>query len=97
MTSWILETADDPPVVLRLMPGSAKTIGRTARADFILEAPLVSRVHCRLVADRTDQLAVEDLDSTNGIQVNGEKVSRSMLKTGDVLTVGRVAFTIRRE
>jgi pSer/pThr/pTyr-binding forkhead associated (FHA) protein len=97
MTSWILETDDDPPLVLRLLPGSAKTLGRTARADFIVDAALVSRIHCRLVADRSDQLAVEDLESTNGIQVNGQKVTHSVLRTGDVLTVGRKAFTVKRE
>lgn len=97
MTSWILESADDTPLVLRLRPGSVKTLGRTARADLIVDAALVSRIHCRLTADRSDQLVVEDLDSTNGILVNGEKTARAVLRTGDTLTVGRVAFAVKRE
>jgi pSer/pThr/pTyr-binding forkhead associated (FHA) protein len=52
--------------------GSIKTIGRTARADFIVDAALISRLHCRLTADRSDQLVVEDLGSTNGTRVNGK-------------------------
>ncbi len=93
MPGWILESTD-PALVLRLPPGAVKTIGRTARADFIVDAALVSRVHCRLVADADDQLSVEDLGSTNGTAINGERVDRSVLRTGDVLTVGRVAFTV---
>ena len=71
-----------------------KTLGRTARADFIIEAPLVSRLHCRLRAESSDQLVVEDLESTNGTLVNGKAVDRAVLKTGDLLTVGRVEFRV---
>jgi len=93
MAGWKLESTD-PAVVLRLPAGAIKTVGRTSKADFILDASLVSRVHCRLSADQPDQLIVEDLKSTNGITVNGERVERSALRTGDVLTVGRVTFTV---
>ena len=80
--------------MLRLPENTVKTVGRTARADFIVEAPLVSRIHCRLTAEASDQLVVEDLKSTNGTRVNGKAVERSVLKTGDVLTVGRVEFRV---
>ena len=88
MPGWILESTE-PPLVLRLPPSAVKTMGRTARADFIVDAPLVSRVHCRLTSDASDQLVVEDLDSTNGTRVD-----RAVLRTGDVLTVGRVEFAV---
>ena len=81
-------------MILRLPEGAVKTVGRTARADFIVEAPLVSRIHCRLTASTSDQLVVEDLKSTNGTLVNGERVDRAVLKTGDVVTVGRVEFRV---
>jgi pSer/pThr/pTyr-binding forkhead associated (FHA) protein len=96
MRGWILETADDPPITLRLAPGSVKTIGRAPAADFIVDAPLISRVHCRLTAERSDQLVVEDLGSTNGTMVNDQRTDRSVLRTGDRLRVGRVEFTIGR-
>ena len=95
MCVWILETGDEPPVTLRLSAGSVKTIGRTARADFIVDAALISRLHCRLTADRSDQLVVEDLGSTNGTLVNGKKVDRTVLRPGDRLTVGRVEFEVK--
>ena len=93
MPGWILESSE-PKIVLRLPENTVKTVGRTARADFIVEAPLVSRIHCRLTAEASDQLVVEDLKSTNGTRVNGKAVERSVLKTGDVLTVGRVEFRV---
>jgi pSer/pThr/pTyr-binding forkhead associated (FHA) protein len=93
MPGWILESTN-PALTLRLPPGVVKTIGRSARADFIVEAALVSRLHCRVTAGTDDQLTVEDLGSTNGIQVNGQRVSRATLTTGDTLTVGRVEFRV---
>ena len=94
MPGWILQSADEPPITLRVAPGSIKTIGRTARADFIVDAALISRLHCRLTADKSDQLVVEDLGSTNGTMVNGKKVDRVVLRAGDKLTVGRVEFRV---
>ena len=94
MPGWILQSADEPPITLRVAPGSIKTIGRTARADFIVDAALISRLHCRLTADKSDQLVVEDLGSTNGTMVNGKKIDRVALRAGDMLTVGRVEFKV---
>ena len=70
-----------------------KTIGRAPNADFIVDATLVSRLHCRLSAGATE-LQVEDLESTNGTFVNGERVERAALKSGDRLGVGEVEFLI---
>jgi pSer/pThr/pTyr-binding forkhead associated (FHA) protein len=94
VAGWILRSSDEPPIILRITAGSVKTIGRTARADFIVDAALISRLHCRLTADRSDQLVVEDLGSTNGTIVNGKRIDRSILKAGDRLTVGRVDFQV---
>ncbi len=94
---WMLETADnaEPPFRFRILPGNIKTIGRSTGADFIVEAPLVSRVHCRVTAGAAE-LEVADLDSTNGTFVNGERVERRTLKTGDRLGVGRVELVVQR-
>ena len=97
MAGWILQSGEEPTITLRVPPGSIKTIGRTARADFIVDAALISRLHCRLTADRSDQLVVEDLGSTNGTLVNGKKIDRVVLRTGDRLTVGRVEFEIQAD
>jgi pSer/pThr/pTyr-binding forkhead associated (FHA) protein len=98
---WVLRAAgpDDSidPLTFRLTAGSVKTMGRTPRADFILKAPLVSRVHCRLTAHSTSRLEVQDLDSTNGTYVNGHRVSRADLKPGDRLRIGRAEFAVAAE
>lgn len=95
MPGWILQTNGEKRITLRIPRGAVKTLGRTARADFIVSAALVSRLHCRLTADRSDQLVVEDLDSTNGTIVNGRRVKRSVLRAGDRLKVGRMEFVIQ--
>ena len=93
---WILSaTSDEQPVTFRLMPGSIKTIGRAEGADLIVDAPLVSRVHCRLEAGAT-AVEVVDLSSTNGTFVNDERVDRASLMSGDRLRVGRVELTVER-
>ena len=49
---WILRTAggDEPEQTFRIMSGGVRTLGRATGADFSLDAPLVSRVHCRFVS-----------------------------------------------
>lgn len=93
---WLLETrADAPdPLTFRILPGGIKTVGRAPRADFVVDAPLVSRLHCRLTL-QPDGLLVEDLESTNGTFVNGERVTKLVLRGGDTLRVGRVEFAVR--
>jgi len=92
---WVLQSGDDAALTLRLPAGSVRTLGRTARADFIVDAALVSRLHCRLTADPSDQLFVEDLGSTNGTLVNGARIDRAVLAPGDTLQVGRVTFVVQ--
>ena len=96
---WMLRVADDslPERLFRIVPGSARTIGRATGADFILEAPLVSRVHCRVTAQSNGDLEVRDLESTNGTFVNGERVETAPLQEGDRLKVGRVELIVVRE
>jgi len=93
MPGWIL-TSGEPQLTLRLPSGAIKTLGRTARADFIVDAALVSRVHCRLTASADGHLDLRDLESTNGTFVNGERATRATLRSGDRLGVGRVELTV---
>src|SRR3954470_15760864 len=92
---WVLRTAENAefPFAFRILPGNIKTVGRAARADFVVDAGLVSRLHCRLTAGATE-LEVVDLDSTNGTFVNGQRTMRAALKSGDRLGVGRVELTV---
>jgi pSer/pThr/pTyr-binding forkhead associated (FHA) protein len=96
---WILRTTDDSAggsLTFRITRGGIKTLGRAVRADFLVDAPLVSRVHCRFTATASGDLEVEDLKSTNGTFVNGSRVKRSTLAPGDRVRVGRVEMTVDR-
>ena len=95
---WILSSSETPdePLTFRLVPGAVKTVGRAPRADFIVDAALVSRLHCRLTATDTD-VEVVDLSSTNGTFVNGKRIGTARLGAGDRLRVGRVELTIGRQ
>ena len=58
---WILRSSEpDGSLIFRLASGAIKTVGRASRADFIIDAALVSRLHCRLEA-RDDRVDVVDL------------------------------------
>jgi pSer/pThr/pTyr-binding forkhead associated (FHA) protein len=103
MSMWILQALeteppgpDDDRVTFRLTPGAIKTIGRAARADFILDRALVSRLHCRLTAG-DEKLEVQDLSSTNGTFVNGKRVQRAQISSGDRLRLGRIELRVERE
>ena len=95
---WILKTDEgaEPAFTFRILPGNIRTIGRATGANFIVDAHLVSRVHCQLTAGATE-LEVKDLDSTNGTFVNGERITgTARLSQGDRLGVGRVDLIVER-
>ena len=90
---WILRSTGTKKRILRITSGSVRTVGRGPRADFVVDAPLVSRVHCRLAATESI-LTVEDLQSTNGTFVNDRPVAESPLRNGDRLRLGRLELTV---
>ena len=94
---WLLKTAEDAeaPFTFRILPGNIKTMGRSPGAEFVVDAAMVSRLHCRLTAGATE-LEVIDLESTNGTFVNGQRVTQATLKEGDTLGVGRVDLVVTR-
>src|SRR5262245_14778168 len=94
---WILQTAEPAgdSFTFRITPGAIKTVGRAPRADFIVDAALVSRLHCRLTASDA-AVEVVDLKSTNGTFVNDKRVHKATLASGDRLRVGRVELKVQR-
>jgi pSer/pThr/pTyr-binding forkhead associated (FHA) protein len=94
---WILRGSDaDGSPMFRLPLGVSKTVGSAPRADFIVNAGLVSRLHCRIVA-RDDRLEIEDLSSTNGTFVNDKRVKKGHMAPGDRLRIGRMELTVERQ
>ena len=95
---WILQNTEPEgsAMTFRLTPGAIKTVGRAARADFVVDAALVSRLHCRLEAN-DEGIDVVDLKSTNGTFVNDKRIEHARLSSGDRLRVGRVELTLQRQ
>jgi pSer/pThr/pTyr-binding forkhead associated (FHA) protein len=96
---WILRTVteEQSDKTYRILAGGVRTIGRSVGADFIIDAALVSRVHCRLTALPDGGLEIKDLDSTNGTYVNGQRIEAVRLSPGDRVRVGRVELVALRD
>ena len=62
-------------------------IGRSSELDIVLVEDMVSRKHAKITL-AGGKITIEDLGSTNGTFVNGEKVKTSRLKEGDRILVG---------
>ena len=66
-------------------------IGRANGCELQVESSSVSRHHALILLGPRDAV-IEDLNSTNGVIVNGHKVSRQLLADGDAVTIGDVQF-----
>ncbi|MGW0248734.1 FHA domain-containing protein [Nocardia goodfellowii] len=77
----------------RIPPGGLG-IGRTTDNQIVVNDPLASRKHARLVA-RKGELVIEDLNSANGTFVNGHRQQSTVLRELDVVTIGNVDFEVQ--
>jgi pSer/pThr/pTyr-binding forkhead associated (FHA) protein len=62
-------------------------VGRSSELDMVLVEDMVSRKHAKISA-AGDQIVIQDLGSTNGTFVNGEKIKKVRLKEGDRILIG---------
>ncbi|HJZ83784.1 MAG TPA: DUF4388 domain-containing protein [Polyangia bacterium] len=62
-------------------------IGRSSDLDMVLVEDMVSRKHAK-ISTQAGQITIQDLGSTNGTFVNGEKIKRVRLKEGDRILIG---------
>ena len=70
-----------------LRPNREIIIGRSSDLDMVLVEDMVSRKHAKITTDET-VVTIQDLGSTNGTFVNGEKVRKADLKDGDRILIG---------
>ena len=68
-------------------------VGRHPACDGVVANPSVSRRHAQLTF-RDGVWVLQDLASTNGTSVNGERVGRTRLRVGDVISLGDQAIQI---
>ena len=69
-------------------------IGRREDCDLRIPLSDVSRKHCRLIQNG-EAIKVEDLGSSNGTYINGERVQQAEVVAGDTLQVGPVVFVLQ--
>ncbi|HYO96900.1 MAG TPA: FHA domain-containing protein [Polyangiaceae bacterium] len=67
--------------------GQEIIVGRSSELDMVLVEEMVSRRHARIALE-DDVITIEDLGSTNGTFVNGEKIQKSPLREGDRILIG---------
>jgi len=79
----------EQPITFAL--GRRTRIGRAPGCELQIDSQSVSRNHA-MILKSARELIVEDLNSTNGVLVNGRKVTRHLLADGDTLTVGEIQF-----
>ena len=68
--------------------GDAVTIGRGKGNDIMIDNPAVSSRHARILKEK-DFIILEDLGSTNGTFVNGDKIKKAVINSRDDITVGK--------
>src|SRR5262249_6194437 len=73
-----------------------KTLGRSRDCDVQIAEPSAARRHAEVRQEGTSYWVV-DLDSTNGIEVNGMRTKRAKLQSGDRITIGSTDVSFRRD
>ncbi|GAB3539196.1 hypothetical protein GCM10027343_06260 [Noviherbaspirillum agri] len=68
------------------------SIGRAPYNKLVIEDPAISGEHAAITFVQGEMI-LEDMDSTNGTQVNGQPVKKHFLQDGDLVALGR--YTVR--
>jgi pSer/pThr/pTyr-binding forkhead associated (FHA) protein len=72
------------------------TIGRVEDNTFQIAEPSVSSHHCEVVL-KGNEVLVRDLNSTNGTFINGEKITESIIKPGQILRLGQIEMRLETD
>lgn len=89
-----LDPRHDSVQVSVALHGNVIVLGRDPECDHVLDYPMVSWRHARITRDGSS-LIVEDLNSSNGTFVNGERIrERTEVKPGDVVGLGSYQFLL---
>jgi pSer/pThr/pTyr-binding forkhead associated (FHA) protein len=79
-----------------LLAGGTVTVGRQPDNVFRIDNPAVSGHHARIYAEG-DQYVIEDVESFNGTYVNGQRITKAVLRHGDNATIGKHTIEFRDE
>ncbi|WP_169972733.1 FHA domain-containing protein [Tautonia rosea] len=68
-------------------------VGRHPQCDARLDSIRVSRRHCCMMQDQNkEDVIVRDLGSTNGIRINGQRIEKGTLRSGDELSIAHLRY-----
>lgn len=88
MAIKIIVYKDKKPINQYELSREEISIGRKSDCDVSIKDPAISGNHAR-IHELGDKYVIQDLNSTNGIFVNGKKVKQQVLKADDVITIGQ--------
>lgn len=80
---------------LRVLRDGELCIGRAHDNDLAIDVPTVSAHHARIYTYLVASY-IEDLNSTNGTFVNGKRIKKHVLKSGDVIRLGTYELTLQK-
>jgi len=83
----VLQGADVGSVIA--LADGAVIVGRSDECDAVLRGEGVSRLHARVLMTSESRVMIQDLGSTNGTFVEGERISEAVLHPGDKVLLGR--------
>jgi pSer/pThr/pTyr-binding forkhead associated (FHA) protein len=78
------------------LQGDRLTVGRRESCDICMRFPNISGTHCELTF-RAGYWYVRDLNSTNGVKVNGVRVQEKLLYPKDEISIGKRRYTVEYE
>lgn len=93
--AYLVDSANRDSVI-KVPKGASIVIGRTGDSDYILDDAAASRRHLE-ISNRDDGYYWRDLDSTNGVFINEEKLSEGKLKSGDRIRIGSTVLLFEVE
>ena len=87
---------DGNPQEILLSGRASLTFGRSPEADICFPENRISRIHAEIRQWDRD-LVIKDMNSRNGLLVNGVRTDVAVLKAGDIITIGGHEFAVEQE
>lgn len=69
-------------------------IGRGIFTDICIESGSISRRHCEFSENENDELVVSDMNSKNGVMIDGKRVTESVVPPGAEIRIGLVSIQV---
>jgi pSer/pThr/pTyr-binding forkhead associated (FHA) protein len=88
-----IEIIDGPSEGSRFKIEEGLTIGRS-KADIVVKDPKISSTHAQIAINSKGQYVMIDMESSNGLHINGRRVKKVALLSGVIFEVGRTQFKV---